>query len=69
MGGHSADRVEEEECSVCANWGSWRSLALYYWGQYLVVVKQLGSDCSLYFSISRSDIRGEFDVTEELPSS
>lgn len=46
MGGHSADRVAEEECSVCFNRGSWRSLALCYWGQYLVVVKRLESDCS-----------------------
>ena len=46
MGGCGADRVEGEKCCVCANQGSWRSLVLYYWGQYLMVLKQLGSDCS-----------------------
>lgn len=29
--------VEGEQHSVCANQGSWKSLVLYYWGQYLVV--------------------------------
>lgn len=46
MGGHGADREKGEQCSACANQGSWKSLALYYWGQYLAVVKRLGSDCS-----------------------
>lgn len=46
VGGHGADRVDGEQCSVCASQGSWKSLALCYWGQYLVVVKWPGSDCS-----------------------
>lgn len=51
VGGHGADRVEEEQCSASTHQGSWKSLVLCYWGQYLVVVKWLGSDCS---HISRS---------------
>lgn len=64
IGGHGADRVEGDQCSVKLEIPCALLLMSVSCGS-----KAIGEWLLSYFTISRSDNRGGFDVTDKLPSS